>query len=262
MSRRVALVTGASRGIGAETARILARAGTRVVVNYRAKTKRAEQVVADIVAADGAAAAVQADLTDVVQLDAMFDRVRAVHGRIDALVLNASGGMERGADPGYALRLNRDAQLAVLDRAAALMPHGSRVVFVTSHLAHFHGSRPGLAAYESVARSKRAGEDALRARMPWLAERGISLVVISGDMIDGTITVTLLDRMRPGLIEARRAQAGTIPTVEEFAAEVAAATTAPVATGHTFYVGCTDHYSVPADPHDVVPGFGSTPHRR
>jgi hypothetical protein len=132
------------------------------------------------------------------------------------------------------------------------MPRGSRVVFVTSHLAHFHGSRPGVVAYEAVARSKRAGEDALRARMPWLAGRGISLVVISGDMIEGTITVTLLNRMQPGLIEARLEQAGAIPTVEEFAAEVAAATTASVATGHTFYVGSTDYLTVPADPHDVV----------
>ncbi len=246
---RVALVTGASRGIGAETARLLARAGSRVVVNYRDKARRAEQVVQDIAADGGVAVAVQADLTDGVQLDAMFDRVRADYGRVDVLVLNASGGMERDADPGYALRLNRDAQLAVMDRAAALMRPGSRVVFVTSHQAHFHGSKPGMAAYEAVARSKRAGEDALRERMPWLAERGISLVVVSGDMIEGTITVTLLNRMQPGLIDARLQQAGTIPTIEEFAAEVATAASADVPTGHTFYVGGADYLTASADPH-------------
>jgi len=194
-------------------------------------------VVREIEEHGGRAVAVQADLTDAAQLDAMFEQVE----RVDVLVLNASGGMERDADPGYALRLNRDAQLAVVDRAAGRMPPGSRVVFVTSHQAHFHGRRPGVDAYENVARSKRAGEDALRERLPWLAGRGIGLVVVSGDMIDGTITVTLLNRMQPGLIDARRAEAGTIPTVEEFAAEVAAAAVAEVPDGHTIYVGGADY---------------------
>jgi hypothetical protein len=60
-------------------------------------------------------------------------------------------------------------------------------------------------------------------------------------MIDGTITVTLLDRMQPGLIDARRAKAGTIPTVEEFAAEVAEAAIADLPAGHTVYVGGADY---------------------
>ena len=149
---RVALVTGASRGIGAQTARLLAASGATVVVNFRNKTRRAEQVVADITAGGGRALAVGADLTEPVEVKAMFDRVRDGYGRLDVLVLNASGGMERDVAPDYALRLNRDAQLDVLDRAVPLMPPGARVVFVTSHQAHFHGQKPGLAAYEAVAR--------------------------------------------------------------------------------------------------------------
>jgi NAD(P)-dependent dehydrogenase (short-subunit alcohol dehydrogenase family) len=171
----------------------------------------------------------------------MFTQVRHAYGRLDLLVLNASGGMERGFDPGYALRLNRDAQVHALDCALPLMPVSSRVVFVTSHQAHFHGSKPGIDQYEPVACSKRAGEDALRERIPELAERGISLVVVSGDMIEGTITVTLLDRARPGTVNARRQQAGDLPTIADFAAEIAAATTAPLDTGHTVYVGGTDY---------------------
>jgi NAD(P)-dependent dehydrogenase (short-subunit alcohol dehydrogenase family) len=238
---RVALVTGASRGIGAQTARLLAAAGATVVVNYRNKTRRAEQVVADITAGGGRALAVRADLTEPVDVKAMFDGVRDAYGQLDVLVLNASGGMERDVAPDYALRLNRDAQLDVLDLAVPLMPSGARVVFVTSHQAHFHGQKPGLATYEAVARSKRAGEDALRQRIPELAERGISLVVVSGDMIAGTVTVTLLDRAQPGVIDARLRQAGTIPSVDDFAAEVAAAASAPVPTGHTIYVGGADY---------------------
>jgi 3-oxoacyl-[acyl-carrier protein] reductase len=171
----------------------------------------------------------------------MLGTVKAAYGRIDVLILNASGGMERDVDPGYALRLNRDAQLSLVEQAMDLMPRGSRIVFVTSHQAHFHGSRQVIDAYEPVARSKRAGEDALRARIPELTARGIDLIVVSGDMIEGTITVVLLERASPGIVDARRSQVGQIPTVQEFASAVASAATAVHPTGHTVYVGGHDY---------------------
>jgi 3-oxoacyl-[acyl-carrier protein] reductase len=238
----VILVTGSSRGIGAETARLLARhAGARLVINYRDKSRRAEQVVAEITSAGGAAVAMRADLTSPQAVAGMLDGIKARYGRLDVLVLNASGGMERDARPGYALRLNRDAQVNLATQAAELMPRGSRIIFVTSHQAHFHGQRPGPPAYEAVAQSKRAGEDALRALIPELSARGISLTVISGDMIEGTITVLLLERANRGIVEARREQVGRIPTVEEFAAAVATAATSEHPTGHTIYVGGPDY---------------------
>jgi hypothetical protein len=121
------------------------------------------------------------------------------------------------------------------------MSAGGRVVFVTSHLAHFHGSKPGFAVYDVVAESKRAGEDALRARIPDLDARGVSLVVVSGDLIEGTITPRLMEREAPGLIDARRAQAGRLPSVEEFAAAIADAALAPgTPNGTTVYVGSTE----------------------
>ena len=61
--RRVAVITGASRGIGAATALVLAERGFRVVVNYRASAPQAEEVVAAISAAGGEAVAIQADVT-------------------------------------------------------------------------------------------------------------------------------------------------------------------------------------------------------
>lgn len=237
LTGRTVLITGASRGIGAATARILAGGGHRVAINYRDKARRAEKVAAEIGAAGGTAFCVQADLTDAEAVARMVDAVRGEFGRIDVLVLNASGGMERDADPGYAMRLNRDAQVGLVEAAVALMPPGSRIVFVTSHQAHFVGRGATMPEYEPVARSKRAGEDALRERIPALAEAGVDLVVVSGDMIEGTITATLLDRARPGAIEARREAAGTLLTVEEFAAEVAAAVTAEAESGHTVYAG-------------------------
>jgi len=163
-------------------------------------------------------------------------------GSLDVLVLNASGGMETGMGEDYALKLNRDAQVNMLNAAVPLMKEGSRVVFVTSHQAHFINTVPTMPAYEPVARSKRAGEDALRELLPSLAEKGITLVVVSGDMIEGTVTATLLDRSTPGAIEARRAEAGKLYSVEEFAGVVAGMATADVESGHTEYAGGADYF--------------------
>ncbi len=234
---RVALVTGSSRGIGADTARYLAGAGASVVVNYRSKAPRAEKVVGEIAAAGGRAIAVGADLTDAASVAAMFERAVAEFGPIDILVLNASGGMESGMGEDYAMRLNRDAQVNVVEGAMPHLARGARIVFVTSHQAHFIRTTPTMPEYEPVALSKRAGEDALRARIPELAERGIEFVVVSGDMIEGTITATLLERANPGAIASRREDAGRLYNVEEFAAEVAHAAVDPVPADHTRYVG-------------------------
>jgi len=232
-----ALVTGSSRGIGADTAARLAAAGARVAINYRNKEARALKVVAAIEADGGEAIALGGDLTDPDSVSAMFDAVNTQWGGLDLLVLNASGGMESGMGDDYAMKLNRDAQVNVLNAALPLMASGSRVVFVTSHQAHFVGTAETMPEYLPVALSKRAGEDALRSRIDELTEKGIGFVVVSGDMIEGTITATLLERANPGAIESRREEAGKLYTVSEFAAEVAQAAVDPIPENHTRYVG-------------------------
>jgi 3-oxoacyl-[acyl-carrier protein] reductase len=234
---KAAIVTGSSRGIGAAVAELLAAEGAGVVINYRQKAPRANKVVAGIEAAGGRAVAVGADLTSPEGAQALVDAAVDNFGGLDLLVLNASGGMETGLGEDYAMRLNRDAQVNMLKAAVAVMPAGSRVVFVTSHQAHFIDTVPTMPEYEPVARSKRAGEDALRAELPALEEKGISLVVVSGDMIEGTVTATLLDRAAPGAIEARREAAGKLYSVEEFGVEIAKMATADVPSGHTELVG-------------------------
>ncbi|GHG40520.1 short chain dehydrogenase [Sinomonas cellulolyticus] len=237
LDNKTAIVTGSSRGIGAATAKILAGEGAAVVVNYRQKAPRANKIVAEIEAAGGRAVAVGGDLTQQADVDALAQAAVDSFGSLDVLVLNASGGMESGLGDDYALRLNRDAQVAMLKAAAERMKPGSRVVFVTSHQAHFIDSVETMDAYEPVARSKRAGETALRELIPWLSEKGITFVVVSGDMIEGTITATLLERATPGAIESRREAAGKLYSVDEFAVEVAKMVTAEVETGHTELVG-------------------------
>lgn len=231
------LVTGSSRGVGADTARYFAEAGASVVINYRNKAARAEKLVAEFAEYDGDSFAVGADLTDTDSVAAMLAEVKARLGGLDILVLNASGGMEQNMGADYALRLNRDAQVGMLNAARELMGAGGRVVFVTSHQAHFIRTTPTMDAYVPVAESKRAGEDALREMIPSLTEQGIEFVVVSGDMIEGTITATLLNRLEPGAIEARRETAGRLYNVAEFAAEVALAAVEPVPADNTRLVG-------------------------
>ncbi|RLP76992.1 SDR family NAD(P)-dependent oxidoreductase [Mycetocola tolaasinivorans] len=236
------LVTGSSRGVGADTVRYFAEAGARVVINFRNKEARAVKLAEQIRAAGGTAITVGADLTDPASVAGMMDTIRAEYGSLDILVLNASGGMESGMAENYALLLNRDAQLNVLESAKSLLGEGSRVVFVTSHQAHFIRQTPTMPEYEPVALSKRAGEDALREQIPALAEAGIGFVVVSGDMIEGTITATLLDRLNPGAIAERREQAGKLYNVAEFAAEVALAAVEPVPADNTRLVGDTGSF--------------------
>jgi len=91
LTDRVALVTGASRGIGAVTAQVLARRGARVAVSARS-VGDLEKVVAGIIAAGGKALAVPCDAVEVTQVDAMVQRVVREWGRLDILVNNAGMG--------------------------------------------------------------------------------------------------------------------------------------------------------------------------
>ncbi len=231
---QVVLITGASRGVGAEVACGLARPGRHIVVNYREKDRRAAEVVDRIRSAGADASAARADLCDEAAVTVMFDDIARRFGRLDVLVLNASGGLERHADPGYAMRLNRDAQLAVARRAVELMTGGGLVVFVTSHPAHFFGRVPvPIAGYEPVAESKHAGEHALRAE---LDTEDVELVVVSGDLLEGSVMVRLLERADRAGVAARRA-ARPLPTVEAFAAAIVAAVDTPPPDGTTLCVG-------------------------
>lgn len=232
-----ALVTGSSRGIGADTVSYFAGAGARVAINYRNKEARALKLVAQLEAAGGEAIAIGADLTDPASVQHMVDTITASFGGLDILVLNASGGMESGMAEDYAMKLNRDAQVEFLEAMLPLLHEGSRIVFVTSHQAHFIKTVETMPEYLPVALSKRAGEDALRDMIPSLEAKGIEFVVVSGDMIEGTITATLLQRANPGAIEARKEAAGRLYNVGEFAAEVALAAVEPVPENHTRYVG-------------------------
>lgn len=86
---QTALVTGGSSGIGAEVARAMAAAGARVGVNFRSHPEGASEVVRQIEAAGGRAVALRADVSVEAEVQALFDELDSVFGRIDILVANS-----------------------------------------------------------------------------------------------------------------------------------------------------------------------------
>jgi 3-oxoacyl-[acyl-carrier protein] reductase len=95
LAGKVAIVTGASKGIGAAIAKTLAKNGATIIVNYASSQAGAEQVVQSITAAGGKAAAVQADVSKTAGAQAIVSAAIAAFGRIDILV-NNSGVYEFG----------------------------------------------------------------------------------------------------------------------------------------------------------------------
>lgn len=239
--RQVAMVTGGSRGLGAATAEALAHDGFDVLLTCRNKTRRAEEVVDRIAKLGHRAKAVASDMTEPTdQQRLIVDLANWSNERLDLLILNAAGGLERGLadNDTYAMRMNRDAQVELVERSLPLMPAESTIVYVTSHWSHLYGQIRQLSWYEIVAYTKHEGELALRAMAPRLASARIRLLIASGDMIGGTTMTRKLEHREPDVVTKRRALLGTLPTADETAAAIIQAANDPaLPSGFTVVIG-------------------------
>jgi 3-oxoacyl-[acyl-carrier protein] reductase len=135
---KVALVTGASRGIGAAIARRLAADGFAVVVNYAASAKEADGLVAELVAGGARAIAVQADVANAEQVRAMFDVTKRELGNVDVLVNNAgvlvNAPLAGFTDAQYdkSFDINVRGTFNTMREAAARMSDGGRIINFSS----------------------------------------------------------------------------------------------------------------------------------
>src|ERR1700683_1940696 len=89
LSGKVAVVTGASKGLGAAIAKALAKEGAAVVVNYSASQEGAERVVAEIREAGGKAVAVKGDISIKTDIERLFSETKTAFGQLDILINNA-----------------------------------------------------------------------------------------------------------------------------------------------------------------------------
>jgi 3-oxoacyl-[acyl-carrier protein] reductase len=158
---RIALVTGASRGIGAAIARRLASDGHTVIVNYSGDARPAEALVHDIEQAGGRAVTAQADVSDAGAVGRMFDAAEAAYGGIDVLVNNA--GIMRLATLAESDDRLFDSQIAVnlkgtfntLREAARRLRNGGRIINLSSSVVGLY--QPTYAVYAAT----KAGVEAL-----------------------------------------------------------------------------------------------------
>lgn len=149
--QKVALVTGASRGIGRDIALQLAADGFAVVVNYAGNTGLADQVVAEIEAGGGRALAVQADIADAGAVTQLFERTQETFGRVDVVVNNAGimqmakMTMDSVETFDKTLATNLRGSWLVMAKAAEVLKEGGRIIAFSSSV--LGKSFPGYGAY-------------------------------------------------------------------------------------------------------------------
>lgn len=155
-STQVAIVTGASRGIGAEIAKQLSKDGYRVVVNYAGNAGEAQKVVDEIAAEGGSAVAIRADVADAAAVNALFSHTIAAYGRVDVLINNAGimpPNLPTLADTDDAtfdrlVAVNLKGSFNTMRAAAAHLQQGGRIVNFSSSVIGL--AMPGYAVYAAT----------------------------------------------------------------------------------------------------------------
>lgn len=204
LHEKIALVTGASRGIGAAIAKELAAQGATVVVNYRSNESAANQVVADIIAAGGQAVAMQADVSDYEQATALVKNVRKQFKRLDILVNNAGTTrdnvimMMKEEDWDDVINTNLKSAWNCSKAAARLMmkQRWGRIINITS-VAGISGN----AGQTNYAASKAGMIGLTKSLAKEIGPRNVTVNAIAPGFVPTDLTRDLVEQMHDTIIE-------------------------------------------------------------
>ena len=207
---KVALVTGASRGIGAAIARRLAHDGFSVVVNYAGNTERAEALVREIESAGGRALALQADVSDPAAVAAMFEAAQAEFGGVDVLVNNAGiialSPLAETDDDGFdrLVAVNLKGSFNTMREAARRLRTGGRVINFSSSVVGlrqpsygiYAATKAGIEALTSVlAKELRGRAITVNAIAPGPTATDLFLTGKSAELIEHYTRMAPLERL-------------------------------------------------------------------
>jgi 3-oxoacyl-[acyl-carrier protein] reductase len=219
-NNKVALVTGASRGIGAAIAERLAKDGFTVVVNYSGRYQEAEALVAKIKAAGGRAVTAQADVSDPAAVVRMFDAAESAFGGVDVLVNNAGimtlNAIAESDDAVFdrQIAVNLKGSFNGMREAARRLRAGGRIVNFSSSVVALR-----LETYGVYAATKAAVEAMTAVLSKELRGRSITVNAVAPGP---TATALFLDGKSPELIErmAKMNPLERLGTPEDIAAVV------------------------------------------
>ncbi len=180
LSGKVAIVTGASNGIGRAIAERLADDGAIVVVNYSKSSEKAQQVVVGIQAKGGKSLAVQTDMSQVAEARRLVIDTVKQFNRLDILVNNAGKFMPKALDDtteeefDSVIALNAKGPYFAMQEAAKVLKDGGRIVNISTGGTHLHF--PGATAYLG---SKAALEQYTKGLAQELASKGVTVNTVS-----------------------------------------------------------------------------------
>src|SRR5262245_61671376 len=239
LSGKIALVTGAARGIGRAIARKLAATGCDVAVNYYNSHEQAEALCAEIRGMGRRACAIQARVGEPDSVDELFAEFRKHFDRLDILVSNAASGVLRPAMEmtlkhwRWCLETNALALNLLAQRALPLMPSGGRIIALSSL-----GSVRAMPGYGFIGASKAALEALARALAQELGPRGVRVNVVSAGVVDTDALAYFPNRDELLANFAERTPAGPVLTPQDVANAVylLCLPEAAMINGHTLIV--------------------------
>jgi len=239
LAGKVALVTGAARGIGRATAKKLAAEGCDVAVNYYNSADAAETLCSEIRAAGRRAVAIQASVGIPDSVDEMFGEFGQHFDRLDILVSNAASGVLKPTIDmtlkhwRWCLETNALALNLLTQRGLPLMREGARVIAMSSL-----GAQRAMPGYGFIGASKAALEALARALAQELGPRGIRVNVVSAGVVDTDALAYFPNRDELLANFAERTPAGPVLTVDDVAGAVylLCLPEAAMINGHTLVV--------------------------